>query len=111
MNFRPADFLQDVKTLFAMLWASVKGKYKFPWGPVLLTLVCAVYVISPVDILPDVMPLLGITDDGAFIVLVLALWQKSIKAYRQSLAQPADKDQVIDTQAYKTDSAPGKKDK
>ena len=108
MNFRPGEFLQDLKSLFAMLWAAVRGKYKFPWGPVLVTLLCAVYVISPVDILPDVMPLLGITDDRAFIVLVLALWQKSIRAYRQSLAEPKDKNTVIDTQAYKKEDHPQK---
>lgn len=109
MNFRPGDFIRDTKTLCAMLWAAIRGKYKFPWGPVIASVLCVVYMVSPVDILPDVMPILGITDDGAFIVLVLALWQNSIKAYRQSLAAPGDKETVLDAQAYKKEEKPKEK--
>ncbi len=100
-RFTPADFARDVRTLFSMLWAALRGKYRWPWVSLLCTLGCAVYVISPVDFLPDVMPLLGITDDGAFILLTLALWKKDLTAYRQSLARPKPGQQVLDAQAVK----------
>lgn len=103
MNFRPQDFMQGVREAFSLVGAALKGKYPFPWLAVLLTLVCAAYVISPVDFLPDVMPLLGITDDGAFILLVLAIWQKNLKQYRAFLAKPDKDSTVIDAEAYKKD--------
>lgn len=103
MNFRPQDFTQGVKSALSLLKAAFQGEYPFPWLPVLLTLLCTAYVISPVDFLPDVLPLLGITDDGAFIVLVLALWQKHIKKYREFLAKPSKDSTVIDVPSYKKD--------
>ncbi len=102
----PGETAGYVRTLFSMAWAVLRGKYKFPWISVLSTIVCIIYVVSPVDLLPDVMPLLGITDDGAFILLVLALWKKDLSAYRKAMARPAPNATVVDTQAVKTDSNP-----
>ena len=53
-----------------------------PWSTLFWTLLCFVYVLSPVDILPDVLPLLGIADDGAFILLVLSLLHNDVQRFR-----------------------------
>lgn len=65
-----------------MVWAILRGRWKMPWATLFWALLCLVYVVSPVDLLPDVMPALGITDDGAFILLVLALLHKDLEAFR-----------------------------
>ena len=77
-----------------MCRAILARRYPMPWKTFLTGLLCAVYVLSPVDILPDVLPVLGITDDATFILLVLAMIKKDMDKYRTSLRPPADK--VID---------------
>jgi uncharacterized membrane protein YkvA (DUF1232 family) len=43
------------------------------WPKWLVPIVAALYVFSPIDALPDVLPLLGWTDDMGMIALALAL--------------------------------------
>ena len=83
MKLNPLVIGTDVKTFFPMVWAILRRRYKMPWGTLCWALLCAVYVLSPVDALPDVLPILGITDDGAFIVLVLTMLHKDLAAFRQ----------------------------
>ena len=86
--------MKDILTFFDMLKAIVHRKYPIPWKTLLLAFLCFLYVLAPFDILPDVLPLLGITDDATFIVLVIAVLQKDLAKYRASLQAPKDK--VID---------------
>ena len=65
-----------------MVWAILRGKWKMPWNTLFWAVLCVVYLLSPVDFLPDVMLLIGITDDGAFILLVLTLVHKDVQAFR-----------------------------
>ena len=88
MKFSPTVFLKDAATFFPFLWAVLRGKYKMPWGTFFWALLCVVYVISPVDLLPDVLPVLGITDDGAFILLVLTLLHRDLHAFPTAAAAP-----------------------
>ena len=84
-----------------MLWAIVRGKYKMPWGTLVWTIVCAIYLISPIDALPDVLPLLGITDDGAFIIWVLTLLHKDLENFRQQqTVRPAV---ILEAEVIKTE--------
>jgi len=41
---------------------------------ILLTLAGGAYLASPIDLIPDVIPILGLTDDTAFVLLVLYSW-------------------------------------
>lgn len=77
-----------------MLLAIVKGRFPMPWKTFFTALLCAVYVISPADFLPDVLPLLGIADDATFVLLVLAMIKKDIARFRAGQVQTKDK--VID---------------
>ncbi|MBO7237854.1 MAG: DUF1232 domain-containing protein [Elusimicrobiaceae bacterium] len=86
--------MKDILTFFDMLKAILRRQYPMPWKTFILAVLCFFYVLSPIDILPDVMPLLGITDDATFILLVVALLQKDLQKYRASLQAPKDK--VID---------------
>ena len=86
--------MKDILTFFDMLKAIIRRKYPVPWMTFILAILCFFYVLSPIDILPDVMPLLGITDDATFILLVGAMLQKDLTKYRASLEEPKDK--VID---------------
>jgi len=43
-----------------------------PWGPRLLALAVAAYALSPIDLIPDFIPVLGLLDD--LILVPLGLW-------------------------------------
>ncbi len=93
MNFNPASVFKDFQTFFPMLWAILRGQYKMPWSTFFWTVICIIYLISPIDLLPDVLPLLGITDDGAFALLILSMLHKDLAAFRQA---QLDKENIIE---------------
>lgn len=88
MKLNPVKVLQDFSSFFPMLWAILRGRWKMNWNTFIWTVLCVIYLISPIDFLPDVLPILGITDDGAFILLVLTLIHKDLEAYRAAQKQP-----------------------
>lgn len=95
MKFNPVKVFSDFADFFPMCWAVLRGKFKMPWGTFFWALLCLVYLISPIDLLPDVLPVLGITDDGAFILLVLSLLHRDLETFRLSRKQ---QDEVIEAE-------------
>ena len=67
-----------------MTRAIITGHYQMPWGTFIWLVLFVIYFISPIDALPDVLPLLGFADDGAFLVFVLLLLHKELNNFRQS---------------------------
>lgn len=54
------------------LWLAAKHPAT-PWYAKLLVAAVLVYAVTPVDLVPDVVPILGIVDDIVFVPLALAL--------------------------------------
>jgi uncharacterized membrane protein YkvA (DUF1232 family) len=42
-------------------------QYRFPTKFKIALIVLVLYVISPIDVIPDFLPILGFADDGAFL--------------------------------------------
>lgn len=82
MKFSPSILITDIKTFFPMVIAILRGKYKMPWGTLIWIIVCIIYLISPIDALPDVLPLLGITDDAAFVLWIYTKLHQDLSRYR-----------------------------
>lgn len=83
MNQNPLVILQDIKTFFVMIRAILTGHYKMPWGLFIWLVIFLFYFASPIDALPDVLPLLGFADDGAFLIFVLLLIHKELINFNQ----------------------------
>ena len=77
------SIFQDSKTFFPLLCAVVKGQYKMPWGTFCWIVLCGIYFLSPIDALPDILPVLGFADDGALLIFVLLLVHKDLATFRQ----------------------------
>ena len=81
MALRPAAWLSKlglVRTLIAQLRLATR-LVREPRVPAFLKaipLLGAIYVISPVDLIPDVLPVLGQLDDLGVVLLILELFLK-----------------------------------
>ncbi len=71
-----------------LLRAYAQGEYRaVPWKSLLLVVAAILYFINPIDLLPDLMPVVGLTDDFAVLFMVyksigadidnFLMWEKS----------------------------------
>ena len=61
------------KTEILMVWAMLRNPAA-PLAAKITAILAAIYIISPVDLIPDVIPILGWLDDGliAYVLIKLA---------------------------------------
>ena len=66
-------FAQKMKLLFSVVKDYANGSYReVPWLTIAAIVGSLIYVFSPIDLIPDFIPVLGLTDDAAVIGLCLA---------------------------------------
>ena len=76
-------FLEDLKLLYHMLRDYVAGRYrKVPWNTVAATVTTFLYILNPLDLMPDFIPGIGYLDDGVVVALALLLVARDIGNYR-----------------------------
>lgn len=75
--------IEDFRLLFALIKDYWKGTYRDVsiWSVVVFALAAA-YVISPIDILPDYVPLLGQIDDAGILIFSLYLLERDLHKYK-----------------------------
>jgi uncharacterized membrane protein YkvA (DUF1232 family) len=62
--------LEKVTTLSRMVKSYFTGEYKImPWSSIVKIIAVLIYFISPIDVIPDFLPLVGFTDD-----LAITMW-------------------------------------
>lgn len=77
------SFLEQVGTLVRMLRAYKRGEYKtIPWKSLVLIIAALVYFVSPFDFIPDLLPLVGLSDDMALVVWVVKSLKDDITDFR-----------------------------
>lgn len=75
-------FLGRIRSLFGLLRSYVKGDYrKVPWSTVAAGAGVLLYVLSPLDAIPDFIPGAGLIDDAAVLGLALKLIGKDLDDY------------------------------
>lgn len=91
--------IDDIITMAEMADAYIHKKYlNIPFGSILSVIAALIYVLSPIDLIPDVLPVIGYVDDVAVVMLVLHLgvdqdldrfrkWKKEILQDRTALFQ------------------------
>ena len=86
-------FINDVKLLISMIKDSFSGRYKhLPVWVIGAIVFALLYVLSPIDLIPDFIPVIGLLDDAVVLGLCLALAEKDIQKYQlwnESKEQPA----------------------
>jgi len=76
-------FIDDVEILLPMVRDYWSGRYR----QILFWAIAAVafallYVLNPLDIIPDVIPIVGYLDDVAVVAVCLAMAEQELHAYR-----------------------------
>jgi len=85
-----------------MVWAMLRNPAA-PGVAKLVALLAAVYIISPVDLVPDVIPILGWLDDGVISIMLFKLAFKLLpKEMYESLKAQFEKKggKVVDDAAF-----------
>jgi uncharacterized membrane protein YkvA (DUF1232 family) len=80
----PKRFLVDIKDLFLMVKDYLNGKYReTPFWIIAAIAGVLIYVINPLDLIPDVIPILGLIDDVIVIFLCISLVRLDLNKYRR----------------------------
>lgn len=76
---------KQVKLLYMMLRDSVSGKFKAPWVTISSLTACLLYVISPIDLVPDFVAGLGLVDDLLVVALCVSLVKMDLRRYAEEM--------------------------
>ena len=67
---------------FRMMRSIAQGEYKvIPVATIIAVLIGIAYIVLPADMIPDMIPFLGVVDDVSVLALCLTLAQRDITAY------------------------------
>lgn len=78
-----AKFFDDIKTMCEMVKAWCRKDYRgIPVKTIGMIILTLVYVFSPIDIIPDFIPGIGLMDDAAMVGLCLAAARSDINDFR-----------------------------
>ncbi len=78
-------FGEDVMKDFGRLvkaWLS--GTYRvFPWRTLFVLILVGIYAISPFDLIPDFIPIIGVIDDAAMLGFLVRSLMKDVQKFRE----------------------------
>ena len=76
-------FIEDGKILTAPVRDWREGKYRQAlYGTIAAVVFGLIYVFNPLDIVPDVLPIIGAVDDATVIGALLLLVERDLQKYR-----------------------------
>lgn len=79
-------FFGEIKLYFRMLSDVFTCKYtKMPMGSLVAGLGSLLYVISPVDLIPDFIPVLGILEDIVVLGLCMKFARYDVQEYKRTM--------------------------
>ncbi len=82
-GWRFSALQEDLRILQGLCMAWWRGEYRAISSQALLAIVAALlYFVTPLDALPDWLPLVGFIDDLAVLAWVLRTWRDELAAFR-----------------------------
>ncbi len=79
-----AAFRDQLSVVTRLLKAYASGDYRqLPWKTLIRIIAVLIYFVSPIDILPDFLPIVGLTDDIALMLWLFSGIKDDIEKFRQ----------------------------
>ena len=80
--FKHKGFIQKIPVIVRMIRSmTARGGYKPDYKNVILPGLALVYLISPLDFLPDFIPVIGVLDDLALLALAIPMLEKEAEKF------------------------------
>ena len=94
-KFKPGGplgrFIKDAKLLIAIVKDYWNKKYTdIPWWAISAIVAALLYVFSPVDLIPDFIPVIGLVDDALVVAICLAMVEQELYKYKEWKLQHPD---------------------
>ena len=87
-----AKYFNDLCEILELLRDRVTGAYKeTPWRTIAALTGALIYVLSPIDLILDFIPVIGFLDDAVVIGLAIKLAQPDLEKYRSWKASREEK--------------------
>jgi uncharacterized membrane protein YkvA (DUF1232 family) len=84
-------FVNDCKLFLALVKDYWHGKYRrIPYWTIAAIVVALLYVLNPLDLIPDFIPGLGQVDDAAVVAACLLLVRKDLHKYKEWKIENSD---------------------
>lgn len=74
-------FIKQIELLYKVLRDSMKRDYKLPWKVIAAITAALLYFISPIDLIPDVIPVVGFVDDAVVVTFCLSMIREELLDY------------------------------
>lgn len=75
--------LSNVPVMIEMLWCYFRGEYRAaPAGTIIAVVIAVAYWLSPIDLIPDALPVIGMLDDAAVIAGCLKMIGSDLDDFR-----------------------------
>lgn len=79
-----AAFREQLSVVTRLLKAYASGEYRqLPWKTLIRIIAVLIYFVSPIDILPDFLPIVGLSDDIALMFWLFSGIKDDIEQFRQ----------------------------
>jgi len=77
-------FVADLKLLFAIIKDYYNGDYRqVPFWTIAAIVTALLYVLSPIDAIPDFIPVVGYLDDAAVVTVCLKMIKQDLFNYKE----------------------------
>jgi uncharacterized membrane protein YkvA (DUF1232 family) len=77
-------FFADLKLLISLIIDYWKGNYReVPWWAVSTIVFTLLYILNPIDIIPDFIPVVGHLDDMAVLTICLYITEQELFHYKE----------------------------
>ncbi len=79
-----AEFKEQLLLLTRLVKAYVSGEYRqVPWQTLIRVVAVLIYFVSPIDFIPDFLPIIGLTDDVALMIWLFSSLRTDLEAFSQ----------------------------
>ena len=77
------NLLSDIPLLVSLVKSYVDGEYKdIPYNSIVAVVATLLYVVSPIDIIPDIIPVVGFTDDAMAVAFCMKMIHDDLEKYK-----------------------------